>query len=127
MHQMSMQWLQGPNGFLEKTGILPENVVFVRDRSGPNGKGVMAKRLGLSHFVDNRWDVLQSVFADKAGNSRGLVQSLQGILFHFATGGSGRWKPAVPQDMSSELEPHYYAVSGWTMVLEQLFPNSEMV
>ena len=123
MHQMSLQWLHRQNGFLRKTGMLPENVVFVRDISGPNGKGVMAKRLGLSHFVDNKWDALQTVFADKAGNSRGLVQSLQGILFHFATGGSGRWKPAVPQDMSSELEPHYYAVSCWAGVLEKLIPN----
>lgn len=94
-----------------------DNVVFVSEVSGPNGKGVASKHLGLSHFVDNKWEVLQSVFADKAGNSGDLVQRFQGFLFHFANGGTGRWKPKRPFGMSTDLQAHYCAVSGWSEVL----------
>merc|ERR1712227_412817 len=68
MHRRTQDWLQGPNGFLERTGLPVESVVFVSDVSGPNGKGVAANALGLSHFVDNKWEVLRAVFADGAGN-----------------------------------------------------------
>ncbi len=93
--------------------------MLVNDINGPNGKGVAAKRLGLSHFVDNKCEVLESVVADKAGNSGVFIQRFQGTLFHFATGGSGKWKPGRPPAMSSELQQYYCAVSGWKEVLSK--------
>lgn len=120
MHQRTQQWLSEPNGFLEKVGISAENVVFVSAINGPDGKGVAAARLGLSHFIDDKSDVLESVFADKAGNSGHLVQQFDGILFHFATGGVGRWKPKAPIGMSRELAAHYCPASGWPDVLRVL-------
>jgi hypothetical protein len=116
MHLTSKEWLHGPDGFLERTGLPSENVWFVRDIDGPNGKGVVADHLALTHFVDDRWDVLKAVFADKSGNSGDLVQHYDGKLFHFALG----WKPKHPQDMPSALEPYYCAVSGWSEVLKVL-------
>jgi len=92
--------------------------------NGLNGKGVAAARLGLSHFVDNRWDVLESVFADKAGNSGDFVRRFDGILFHFASGGAGQWKPKPPHRQSPELRRHYCSVSGWAGVLEHLRGNT---
>lgn len=120
MHRRTQEWLNEPNGFLERVGIPAGNVVFVSAISGRYGKGAAAAQLGLSHFVDNKWEVLESVFEDKAGNSGDVVQRFDGILFHFASGGAGRWRPKPPRDMSSDLGSHYWAVSGWSEVLERL-------
>jgi len=124
MHQRTQQWLSEPDGFLEKSGIPPGNVVFVSAINGVEGKGVAAARLGLSHFIDDKSDVLESVFADKAGNSGDLVRQFDGILFHFATGGIGRWKPKAPIGMSRELASHYCPASGWSDVLRVLRRDS---
>jgi len=70
--------------------------------------------LGLSHFIDDKWEVLQSVLEDKAGNSGDLVRRFKGILMHFARNGLGHCKPKLPSDMSAELRSHYLGVSGWT-------------
>jgi hypothetical protein len=112
MHRRTLEWLQGPNGFLERAGLPAKSVVFVRDISGPHGKGAAASTLGLSHFVDNKWEVLQAVFTDKAGNSGDLVQRFDGILFHFATGGSGRWKPKCPAGLSCTRHSDDLALAG---------------
>jgi hypothetical protein len=120
MHQMSKRWLEKPNGFLQRTGVLPGNVVFVSSISGIDGKGVAAAQLGLSHFIDNKPEVLRSVFSDKSGNSGELVQRFDGILFHFASGGSGHLKPPVPSRMDPQMQPHYFGVSGWSEILVML-------
>jgi hypothetical protein len=49
------------SGFLQNTGMLAENVHWVRDRTGINGKAPIAMRLGLTHFVDDRYDVLHDI------------------------------------------------------------------
>mmetsp|Transcript_94356 Transcript_94356/g.177598 ORF Transcript_94356/g.177598 Transcript_94356/m.177598 type:complete len:513 (-) Transcript_94356:291-1829(-) len=120
MHRKTQEWLHGPSGFLEKVGIPLDNVVFVEDISGPRGKGVAAARLGLSFFVDNKFEVLESVFADKEGNCAHLIQQCNGTLFHFANRGSGRWKPKPPAGMSGDFKSFYHAVSGWSDVLSFL-------
>lgn len=121
MHVATKEWLHGPHGFLERTGLPSKNVRFVSEIDGPDGKGAAADMLGLSHFVDDRWEVLQAVFADKAGNSGDLVRRHRGTLFHFACGS----KPTRPE-MSSEMESHYCVVAGWSDVLESLgIPDSE--
>lgn len=120
MHQRTEEWLHGPRGFLEKVGIPAENVRFVSRIKGRDGKGIAALNLGLSHFVDNKFEVLESIFTDEAGNSREFVQKFDGILFHFASGGTGQWKPRPPQRVCSKLGSHYYAVSGWSAVVHCL-------
>jgi hypothetical protein len=129
MHRRTQRWLQGPTGLFARTGLPAENIVFVEHISGSLGKGVAAKTLGLSHFVDDKWEVLQAVVGDKAGNSGNLVQRFEGILFHFAKGGSGRWRPEPPAALSVELKGHYYAVSGWLDVLHRLSncPSSKVM
>lgn len=119
MHKKTNQWLQGSN-FFKKTGVLADNVVFVSAVNGPDGKGAAAARLGLSHFVDDKWEVLQSVFSDEAGNSGDLVRRFNGVLFHFASGGLGRWRPRPPHGTASELKSCYCAVQCWSEVLDRL-------
>merc|ERR1719367_1462069 len=117
MHKRTEQWLHEVSGFFEKTNVPKANIVFVGSVSGPDGKGTAAARLGLSHFVDDKWEVLQSVFSDAAGNSGDLVRHFNGVLFHFASGGAGQWKPKPP---SNELGSYYWAAACWSEVLKQL-------
>jgi len=119
MHQQTERWLQ-EMGFFEKTGVLSTSVVFVSAVSGLAGKGVVASRLGLSHFVDDKLEVLQSVISDVAGNAGDFVRRFRGVLFHFASGGSGCKLPLRPRIMEPDLEDHYCAVSCWSEVLEHL-------
>jgi hypothetical protein len=44
--------------FLQNTGVLEQNVHWVRDRTGPFGTAPIAMQLGLTHFVDDGYDVL---------------------------------------------------------------------
>jgi hypothetical protein len=120
MHRMTKQWLERPNGLLERTCIPADNVEFVSTINGSDGKGTAAARLGLSHFVDNKWECLEAVFADPTGNSSEFVRRFDGILFHFASGGTGRWKPKSPLSTRSKFKPHYCAVSGWSEILRLL-------
>ena len=49
-----LPWLTD-NDFYTKTGIKPENVHFVRER---HEKDAVCQRLGITHFVDDRLEVL---------------------------------------------------------------------
>lgn len=113
MHDACYRELTRAGGFLEKSGILLENVVFVPDIDGPYGKGVIASHLGLTHFVDDKYDVLRAVYADKCGNSGDLVREFKGRLFHFEYGGRGQTRPCCPANASADFKDHYRAVSGW--------------
>jgi hypothetical protein len=123
MHRETKQWLKSQR-FCERTGLPEENITFVSCASGPNGKGPAASRLGLSHFVDDKLEVLESVFSDPAGNSGMLVQKFDGCLFHFASGGSGRVPPRCPQSkILPDMRAYYCGVAGWAEVVESLRKN----
>ena len=49
------------SGFYRDTGMRPENVHWVRERTGANGKAPVVWRLRLTHFVDDRSDVLDDI------------------------------------------------------------------
>ena len=51
----------GSSGFFVRTGFLPENIHFCRHRSGVQGKGMVFRRLNLTHFVDDRIDCLTDI------------------------------------------------------------------
>merc|ERR1712050_332934 len=70
-----------------------------------------------THFIDDRAEVLQSVYADEAGNSGDLITNLDGKLFHFDHGGTGKCLPTPPTKMSDGIRNHYHGVSGWIDVL----------
>lgn len=121
MQRRMEQWLHETCDFCKVTGVLKGNIVFVRNIDGPEGKGAASCQLGLSHFIDDKLDVLKAVFEDEAGNSRHLVEKHFGILFHFGKGGWDRAPP--PCDMRS-LAPMmrrcYKAVANWNEVVEEL-------
>ncbi|MEI6238272.1 MAG: hypothetical protein WCP15_01910 [bacterium] len=49
-----LKWLLD-NNFYTKTGVKPENVYFVRER---HEKDDICRKLGITHFVDDRLEVL---------------------------------------------------------------------
>ena len=49
-----LEWLHAHN-FFKETGIHIENILFVRERSGKVG---ICKQLGITHFIDDRLEVL---------------------------------------------------------------------
>ncbi len=49
-----MKWFED-NHFFEKTGIDTKNVYFVRER---NEKDAVCQKLGITHFIDDRLEVL---------------------------------------------------------------------
>jgi hypothetical protein len=48
-------------GFYRFTGMSRDNVYWVRERTGENGKAPVVQRLRLTHFVDDRSDVLRDI------------------------------------------------------------------
>ena len=54
---LTRAWL-GHTGFFEQTGMSPSNVWFVRKRPE---KAPICQRLGVTHFVDDRLDVLAAL------------------------------------------------------------------
>jgi len=123
VHEACRMALTKPGGFLEKTGIPIENVVFVSAVDGPTGKGVVGARLGLTHFVDDRIDVLHSIYADKVGNSRDLLEQFNGKLFHFKSYVSNMPSDHRPSRSFSDMQIHYRVVSGWPELLASFGKN----
>ena len=90
--------------------------------SGPRGKGPIAAKIGLSHFVDDKEEAIESIWADAAGNSREAVILHTGQHFHFARSGTGNVAPIWKKP------PHGHAVApdvvvpvaNWDSLLAQL-------
>ncbi|CAE7910833.1 unnamed protein product, partial [Symbiodinium necroappetens] len=74
MHRRMEQWLHETMDFCEVTGVPKDNIVFVSAVSGTQGKGVVCERLGISHFVDDKIEVLKSVFEDEANSIFSLAR-----------------------------------------------------
>ena len=45
----------------EVTGFCPNNIYFCAKIAGSRGKGRIAKRLGITHMIDDRYEALMSV------------------------------------------------------------------
>ena len=61
MAERSKRWLITVMAIEEVTGFDPDNIHFCAKTVGPKGKGGLAKRLGITHMVDDRLDALLSV------------------------------------------------------------------
>ena len=44
-----------------RTGALEKNMIFCNEATGPDGKEPIVKRLELTHFIDDRVDILDSL------------------------------------------------------------------
>ena len=74
MADLSRQWLTDTMVIGEITGFKLENIHFCPTRAGPRGKGVIARKLGITNIVDDHDDALKDVY---------LAQSENGAVFHY--------------------------------------------
>ena len=65
-HHGEQLWTQvlDESGFYRATGMQPANVHWVPERTGNFGKAPVVRRLGLTHFIDDRFDVLNDIWRD---------------------------------------------------------------
>lgn len=124
MQRKTKHWLHNMD-FYGRTGVIEDNLRFCSKVDGPDGKGVIAEELGLSHFIDDKIDVLDSVFADPYGNSGDVVREHSGKLLLFAHGGQGFQPPKIPNaNLTKDLRQHVQAVANWAQVLGALDPDT---
>eukprot|EP00928_Gymnodinium_smaydae_P062899 TRINITY_DN46634_c0_g1_i1.p1 TRINITY_DN46634_c0_g1~~TRINITY_DN46634_c0_g1_i1.p1 ORF type:complete len:390 (+),score=51.39 TRINITY_DN46634_c0_g1_i1:126-1295(+) len=109
------RWLHEICRCCERMGVLRCNIIFCGSTFGPNGKGAAADRLGLSHFVDQSFQGLSSVFSDSAGNISRRAEEQGGVLVHFASGSSSnRDFTAVDSDeVPIAMRRFYRSVESW--------------
>jgi len=120
MQRQTKHWLDQTK-FCEVTGVPPKNIEFVRSRDGPEGKGEVASKLGLSHFVDDNFQCLKSVFCDKDGNSGDVVERFKGVLVHFAKGGCGSVPPRIRESrIPDRMRDYYMPVANWADIRNKL-------
>ena len=96
VEERTRRWLDH-HRFWERTGIPADNVRFCRDRPG---KAPICRDLGLTHFIDDRLDVLEYL--------RGTVAH----LFLFAAG-------------SARQEQWLTPLAGWPEALHAVQPQIE--
>jgi hypothetical protein len=118
MQKKTRTWLFETMRF-QDVGLRRANVLFCTDRTGVNGKGSIAKGLGISHFVDDSDACLWSVYEE--GNSQASVERHGGKLFHFAWGGNKRYPPRA-RDWTETERPQGLVtpVRNWREVLSEL-------
>ena len=55
------KWLGLAISFWKPSGALEKNLVFRPEPTGPEAKGPIVRRLGLTHFTDDRTDILDEI------------------------------------------------------------------
>ena len=75
--------------FLKSLGIVDlnvpdDNIEFCSNKYGPYGKGPIAQRFALTHFVDHNLDCLWSVTSDSCGNTYDDICANNGFVTYFA-------------------------------------------
>lgn len=79
VQRKTLSWLEH-NKFWERTGITPWSICFVLDREA---KATVARKLKLTHFIDDRVDCLHPMI--------GLVEN----LYQFGVTEVANWSPEV--------------------------------
>jgi hypothetical protein len=117
MAKLSRQWLTDTMVIDEITGFKLENIHFCSTRSGPRGKGVIARKLGITHMVDDHDEALKDVYLAQSEN--GAAFPLCGQLFHFASSGVGH-PPSCKHWKQEERPDCVIPVGSWKEVMERL-------
>lgn len=98
MQQKSSEWL-AHHKFFDLTGVTSDHVVFCKDRSG---KAPICERLGITHFVDDRLEVL------------GYLTSVRNLYLF-------QPKPNEVHRFSHHL-PKVRKMNSWQEILKELLP-----
>ena len=82
MAQLCKTWLLDIMAIDAITGFNPNNTYFCPKISGPEGKGRIAQKLGITHMIDDKDEALRTTY--QTTNDSGDPFPLHGQLFHFA-------------------------------------------
>jgi len=121
MQVLTETWLHETMDVCKQTGLVRENIHFCTRKHGKDGKGAIAQKLKLSHFVDDNFECLESIFSDPVGNSRESVEQFHGKLLLFARSGLGSIPPDCPK-LPRGMSRYFACVANWKQTMEQLDP-----
>ena len=105
MAEHSRHWLVKVMAIEETTGFNPNNIYYCPKISGSRGKGRIAKSLGITHMVDDRYAALIAVYYAKGAEKF----SERGQLFHMS--------PSSKQEFP---EDRFIPVTTWPEVMARL-------
>lgn len=120
MQRVSEIWLHETMHICQRTGLLRQNIHFCPEVEGPCGKGPIAAKLGITHFVDDKDSALRSVFQDSAGNSGRCIERHGGQLFFFSRSGLGDEPPQAAKWSLHSRPKCVVPVANWSQLMLNL-------
>jgi len=125
---MSDEWLYDVMN-ITATGLLKENIYYTDYKSGLDGKGQLAARLHLTHFVDDIWECIDSVLNDidyTVGNAFEDIKAQNGVVIHFTLSGLGNGLAECPRCLLKRFGPYYTRAANWKEALSLLEANLQV-
>ena len=116
-------WLYETMELHKRSGLPYENVTLCEARPGPLGKGPVAARKRITHFIDDSGENLQAVYRDPAGNAQDLIDANQGQLFLFARSGLRRNSEKSRAHFGEKVPTCMVRVNSWSELLASLSLN----
>ena len=113
-------WLVNTLYVTKTVGIRKENIIFHEHRVGRNGKGPIAKRLRLTHYIDDDEENLQDVYRGFHGNAAVEIEDNGGELFLFPRSGDIA-NSKTPRSFFGKLVPkRVMPVRGFADIVKRL-------
>ena len=99
----------------EKIGLLKDTIIFTDRRTGNHGKGPVAVKHGITHFIDDSLPVLQSIY----NYTRASTRKDPKALFYFPR--SGLLHNEIWADEEQNAQPACFKqVHSWKDVLDRM-------
>ena len=112
--------------FLRQTimqlGMDDNQISITWKKSGWHGKGICAKKAGITHMLDNDPECLYSVLVDKTGNAYSSISSYSdtrsrpGKIFQFTLHektAAPWWIRDIPEEDNEKIQTHLLFIKNW--------------
>ena len=115
MRKKIKDWLHKEICICAKTGLLKNNIIYTDNKTGSRGKGLIAVKHGITHFIDDSLPVLQSIYDHTLASTEKEPKA----LFHFPR--SGRLHKEIWADEKQNAQlACFKQVYNWTDVLDSM-------
>ena len=109
------RWLHNEIYTSEKTGLLKDTIIFTDRKTGNHGKGPVAVKHGITHFIEDSLPVLQSIY----DYTRASMRKDPKALFYFPR--SGLLHNEIEADEEKNAQPACFKqVHSWEDVLDRM-------
>lgn len=101
-------WLHNDIDICRKTGLLHHNIYFCENRIGHNGKDRFVRQLNITHFIDDRIEIIRAIY-DSSG-FKDMIDSNSAKLIHFVSSQNkyGKDHHAQRPENHMHLDRHQY-------------------